>query len=327
VIVDGGLVTCAHAGRFWTGFEAHGTSNQHQFPVDHPTHQGLLVLKDGAIIEHAREGFANWKPGDWDSIGGVIQVQGTPNEVGATLLNNRRAAGFMAYQNFHPDNPGIQRPDTSCFKHAHFKADDDYRGGNDFHDHVSMREVDGIRFNACTFENAQANVPVSTELGRGIFSIDANCTVGGNCTATFPNRCPPCPPENLDKGHFIGLDHGIDARDSGSGRGFTVQDRRFEDNVAGVYTDGLSTFTVAKNEFILGDRDVALDGVADGDFQLPRHHRGVSTQLSSGFRIEENSFSRAANTTAEGVSAIVMENSRDCAFDNFNYSAPAISVR
>ncbi|HRD52184.1 MAG TPA: T9SS type A sorting domain-containing protein, partial [Flavobacteriales bacterium] len=269
-----------------------------------------LVLMNGAIIEHAREGFTNWRPQDWNSIGGVIQVQGTPNEVGATLLNNRRSAGFMAYQNFHPNNPSILRPNTSYFKYAHFKVDGDYRGGYDFHDHVSMWKTDGIQFRACTFENAQTTVPVSTQLGRGIFSIDANYTVGGNCTVTFPNCCPPCPPENLDKGAFIGLDHGIDARDGGSGRGFTVQDCRFENNVVGVYTEGLSTFTVAKNEFILGDRDVVMDGVVDANFQ-EFHHRGVSTQRSHGFRIEENIFNRSANTTAEGVTAIVIENSRE----------------
>lgn len=307
LIIDEGQFTNL-CGEFWHGIEVWGTSGEHQFPADNPTYQGLLVLKNGAIIEHAREGFTNWKPGDWNSIGGVIQVQGTPNELGATLLNNRRSAGFMAYQNFHPGYPNILRPNTSYFKYAHFKVDDDYRGGNDFHDHVSMWKVDGIHFRACTFENAQTNVPGSTELGRGIFSIDANYTVGGNCTVTFPNCCPPCPPESLHKGAFIGLGHGIDARDGGSGRGFTVQDCRFENNVVGVYTEGLHTFTVAKNEFILGDRNVALDGVVDDNFQED-HHRGVSTQLSFGFRIEENAFHRAANTTALGVDAIVIENS------------------
>jgi len=313
VVVDGGRLTKAqgcHDG-FWPGIEVWGTTNQHQYPADHPTHQGLLVLKNGAVIEHAREGFTNWKPGNWNSIGGVIQVQGTPTQLGGTYLNSRRSAGFMAYQNFHPNNPGILRPNTSYFKYAHFKVDDDYRGGDDFHDHVSMWKVDGIQFRACTFENAQTTVPVSTQLGRGIFSIDANYTVGGNCTVTSPVCCPPCPPANLDKGAFIGLDHGIDARDGGSGRGFTVQDCRFENNVVGVYTEGLHTFTVAKNEFILGDRDAVLDGVVDGNFQDPRHHRGVSTQGSFGFRIEENTFNRSSNTTAEGVSGIVIENSRE----------------
>jgi hypothetical protein len=309
LIVDGGVITTArYSDTFWSGIEVWGTTDQHQFPEHHPTHQGLLVLKNGAVIEHAREGFTNWKPQDWNAIGGVIQVQGTPEQVGATFRNCRRAAGFMAYQNFQPGNPGIQRPNTSYFKYAHFTVDDDYRGGNDFEAHVTMWKVDGIQFRACAFENAQTAVPSSTQLGEGIYSIDANYTVGGNCTVTFPNCCPPCPPESLDKGRFIGLGHGIDARDSGSGRGFTVQDCVFENNVVGVYTDGLSTFTVAKNAFILGDRDVALDGVVDENFQED-HHRGVSTQRSYGFRIEENTFSRAANVSAQGVSGIVIENS------------------
>jgi hypothetical protein len=308
LIVDEGHFTNL-CGEFWSGIEVWGTTNQHQFPSNNPTHQGLLVLKNGAIIEHAREGFTNWKPGDWNSIGGVIQVQGTPGQIGGTFLNSRRAAGFMAYQNFHPGNPNIPRPNNSYFNYAHFKVDPDYRGGNDFHDHVSMWKVDGIQFRACTFENAQNNVPTSTQLGRGIYSIDADYIVTGNCTALLPVGVP-CPAANLDHGAFIGLGHGIDARSGGTGRGFTVRDCRFQNNVVGVYTEGLTTFSVIRNDFTVGDRDVELDGVVDDNFQ-EGHHRGVSTQTSHGFRIEENRFDRAANTTAEGVSAIVIENSRE----------------
>jgi hypothetical protein len=309
LIIDGGLITCAHTGQFWHGIEVWGTTNQHQFPSSNPTHQGLLVLKNGAIIEHAREGSTNWKPGDWNSLGGVIQVQGTPNAPGALFLNNRRSAGFMAYQNFHPGNPGLVRTNNSYFNYAHFKVDDDYRGGNDFHDHVSMWKVDGIVFRACTLENAQNTVTQSSQLGRGIFSMDANYTVTGNCTALLPVGVP-CPVANLDRGYIIGLDHGVDARDGGSGRGFTVQDCSFENNVVGVYTDGLSSFTVSRNNFTLGDRDVSLDGEVDENFQ-EYHHRGISTQRSHGFRIEENEFQRAGNTVADGVTAVVIENSRE----------------
>jgi hypothetical protein len=63
LIIDEGHFTNL-CGEFWHGIEVWGTSGEHQFPADNPTHQGLLVLKNGAIIEHAREGFTNWKPGD-----------------------------------------------------------------------------------------------------------------------------------------------------------------------------------------------------------------------------------------------------------------------
>ena len=307
LIVDGGVVTCAHDGEFWHGIEVWGNTNQHQFPADHPTYQGLLVLKNGALIEHAREAVTLWKPGDWNTIGGVVQVQGTHDQVGGTFLNCRRAVGFLAYQNFHPGYPNLLRPNNSYFNYAHFRVDDDYRGVNDFFAHVSMWKVDGVQFRACTFENAQSLIPVSSQLGHGIETIDANYTVRGNCTVILPYGVP-CPEASLDRGAFIGLDHGIHALDGGSGRGFTADKLRFENNVVGVYASGLSGYTVTRNQFVLGDRDVAFDGPVD--FYVQEHfHRGVSSQASHGFRIEENTFERAATVSALGLSAVVIENS------------------
>lgn len=103
LIVDGGKITTArYSNTFWSGIEAWGTTNMNQYPTNHPNFQGLVVLKNGATIEYAREGFTNWKPNDWNSIGGVIQVQGSHGQVGGVFLNCRRAAGFVAYQNFSP---------------------------------------------------------------------------------------------------------------------------------------------------------------------------------------------------------------------------------
>lgn len=307
LILDGGIITTArYSETFWSGMEVWGTTNQHQYPTNHPTYQGLVILKNDAIIEHAREAFTNWKPGDWNSIGGVIQVQGTHTQVGGTFINDRRSAGFMAYQNFQPGNPSILRPNLSYFRYANFRVDDDYRGGNDFHVHVSMWKVDGISFRACTMENAQSTISQSSLLGKGIFSIDANYTVTGNCTVLLPYGVP-CPEADLDRGLITGLGHGIDARDGGSGRGFTADRLRFENNVVSVYADGVP-LTVARNQFVLGDRDVMLDGPVEAEFQ-ELNHRGVSTQQSQSFRIEENTFHRAANSTSLGNTAIVIENS------------------
>jgi len=307
VIVDGGVLTSMNGACnfFWPGVEVWGTTNQHQFPEHHPTHQGLLVLKNGAIMEHAREGFTNWKPGDWNSIGGVIQVQGTPDQVGCTFLNSRRAAGFMAYQNFHPSNPNILRPNNSYFNYANFRVDNDYRGGTDFAAHVTMWKVDGIGFRACAMENAQSTILQSHQLGKGIATLDASFTATGNCTVSLPYGVP-CPDDDYDRGSFTGLDHGIHALDGGSGRGFTADRLDFTNNVVGVYST--APMTVTRNRFVLGDRDVALDQAFEVDFQ-EAFHRGISTQHSSSFRIEENTFTRADNWTSLGNTAIVIENS------------------
>ncbi len=101
LVINGGKITAldGHCSSFWPGIEVWGTTNQHQFPADHPTYQGLVVLKNGAVIEHAREGIQTMKPGDWTTVGGVVQVQGTNSQVGGTFLNCRRSASFVQYQN------------------------------------------------------------------------------------------------------------------------------------------------------------------------------------------------------------------------------------
>lgn len=311
LIIDGGVLT-SHSGGchdFWSGIEAWGTTSQHQYPSNNPTYQGLLVLKNGARIEHAREAFTNWNPGDWNSIGGVIQVQGTLSQTDPTFWNCRRSAAFMAYQNFQPGYPTALRPNQSYFNYAHFEVDDDYRGGDDFYAHVSLWGVDGIVFRACTMENAQSTpgtIAESSKLGKGIVSIDANYTVTGNCTVLLPYGTP-CPEANLDRGSMVGLDYGIHALDGGTGRGFTANHLRIENNVVGVYGSGVP-MTVTRNQFVLGDRAVVMDESVESTFQED-FHRGVSTQQSQSFRIEENTFHRAANSNSGGNTAIVIENS------------------
>jgi len=308
LIIDGGKFTAAqYSDAFWGGIEVWGNAVQHQFPTNQPTYQGLVILKNRAVIEHAREAIRLWKPGDWNSMGGVVKIEGNHDQVGATFLNCRRSIEFMAYQNFHPSNPSLLRTNQSSIAYAEFFVDPDYRGIDDFEGHVSLWGVDGVQFRACKFKSTQMAISSSPELGEGIISIDANYTVSGNCTVLLPYGVP-CPVDNLDRGSFTGLGHGIDAKDGGSGRGFLASNLTFENNVIGIYTSGLSNFTIIKNHFVLGNREVSLDGPVDGTFFEP-NHRAISTQGSYGFRIEENSIEPAATVTANGVDGITIANS------------------
>lgn len=325
LILDGGHLTNEkYYDTFCGGIEVWGTSNQHQYPIDHPTHQGLVVLTNGAVIEHAREAIRLWKPQDWNSMGGVVQVKGSHGNPGALFLNCRRSAEFMAYQNFQPGNTSLLRPNHGSFTYADFTVDDDYRGGHDFEAHVTMWGVDGIAFRACNFENAQTTGPNSWQLGEGIFSIDANYSVGANCTVALPYGTP-CPPQNLDRGSFIGLGHGIDARNGGSGRGFAAGSLGFDNNVVGIYAEGLPGFTANRNNFIIGDRDVEMVGEVEGNF-YEMHHRGISSQKSHGFRIEENEFDRANNVLAQGVDGIVIENSGSNSTEVYKNTARILNI-
>lgn len=292
LIVDGGIVTSLNGScsSFWPGIEVWGTTSQHQFPTGAPAHQGILILKNGAVIEHAREGAQNWKPDDYNSIGGVIQVLGTHAQIGGTFRNCRRALKFQKYQNYLPGYPDVRAPDHSYFNYAHFEYDEYYREGDYVYAPVVMWGTDGIVFRACTLENKQLTsidppfANQSSQLGKGIISADASFTVCGAC-AVQQDQGMPCP--QLDRSEFIGFDHGISAvGTAGSSASFAVYDTHFKDNVCGVYVNGVVGYQVKGCTIEIGGRSVDLNTVEEefwGGFQ-----RGIYSTESWAFAVEDN---------------------------------------
>lgn len=300
VIVDGGTLT-SRCPTFWCGVQVWGTTDQHQSPESHPTCQGPLVLKNGALVENAHEAFTNWKPGDWNTRGGVIQVQGTPASTGATFRNCRRSAGFMAYQNFLSSNPAIKLNDASYFNYARFLWDDACFNGINTYAHVTLWGVNGLRFRACSFENNQLTTPAhtSSKLGKGIYSEDASYSVTGKCQQLMQLGMP-CPEQYLDRSHFIGLDHGISALGAGGSRSFTVLHSDFDDNICGVYANGVLSYQVQNNRFRMGGRTVPLDGLVDARFQ--GRHRALFSTESWAFAVDDNTVEQdGAYTLTEGI--------------------------
>jgi hypothetical protein len=297
IVEDGGKLTNL-CGDFWQGIEVQGTTNQHQYPAMNPTYQGLVILKNGAVVEHARNFFTNWKPNDWNSIGGVIQA------TGATFRNCRRSAEFMAYQNFLPGNPNNLRGNLSHFTRCHFVVDDDYRGGDDFAAHVTMWKVDGIDFVGCEFENLQTTITQSAHLGAGIGSSDAAYRVIPACNILVQGACPP---EHTVRSVFRGLDHGIRASNSSTSRRFVVDRADFHANIAGVYANGVAGYQVKNCRFFIGDRDVTLSGSVDTEFNL--HHRGIFSTECWGFTVDDNELEQVGEH--ELTEGIVIGYSRD----------------
>ncbi len=271
LIIDGGVVTCAHEGELWHGIMAEGITYKHQEPANHPTYQGLVVMKNGGLVEHAKVGFANHRWGGTWYRGGVLQVQGTLQDVGGTFRNCTIGAEFEKYSNYYPTSPShATKNDNSYFKHAEFIVDDNYRGGDDFDAHVRMWEVKGISFQQCDFINAMTstapNIKASHTRGKGIYSIDATYSVTGQCTESLP-LCeygsgqpePVCPEAALRPSRFIGLDHGIRAGSGGvGGYTFTVKDSYFENNVCGIFDEAVDNAGILHNKFVVGGREAEL---------------------------------------------------------------------
>ncbi len=307
LIVDGGAVTArsGECNTFWQGIQAWGTTNQHQYPENNPTYQALVVLKNGAVVEHALTGVETGNPDNSTMNGGVLEVSGSPTQVAATFLNCQRGVVIKNYQNFDP-NTAQNRPNLSSFQYADLIVNDDYRGGGNFRQHVLLQNVDGLYFTACDFRNEQTTISQSAKLGQGILAVNASFYVSGGCEGP-PVICengsgvaiPPCPPELAHPSRFIGLDFGIQAMGTGSsGRTFTVYACSFENNVGGIFTSGVNNFSILRNTFITGNRTVNLTSPYELGWQ--GHHRAIYNYTGRGFRIEENSFQKDP-ATAPGV--------------------------
>ncbi|HEU0226758.1 MAG TPA: hypothetical protein VFQ86_03410, partial [Arachidicoccus soli] len=142
--------TCIQMGNpnYWQGVQVWGTSNQNQsLSNGHPTYQGMLELKNNSTIEYAHLAAQNWKPNDYNSIGGVIKASNS------SFRNNRRDLSFMIYQNFVTNYPSIHLDDNSSFYNTDFISDDDFIEGYPRQYHVSLWAVHGIHFSDCHFAN------------------------------------------------------------------------------------------------------------------------------------------------------------------------------
>lgn len=282
VILDGGKLTNEWYYRnFWQGVQVWGTTTQHQYPVGVHTYQGLLKIINGGIIENAVNGARNWKPGDYNKIGGVITCSD------AVFRNNRRAVEFVTYENFSTSNPAIKRPDLSSFSKTTFTIDNNMIGGNsNFIYHVSMWDVNGIGYSNCTFNNLNTNKVYTSYYNEAIYSIDAGYSISAGCSS-FTS---PCPDANLLKSTFTGFTKAIEASNSSTSRTISVDQAIFTDNLYGVVIGSLNNTAVNRSIFNIGGYTATgLSGAAI--------HNGIINTTSTGYKFEENKFYRTVGTT------------------------------
>jgi len=267
--LDGGALSSLDNN--WQGIQVWGNSTASQLTLPgQPNAQGKLVLKNEATIENAVNAVTLWKPGDWNTNGGIVVAND------AYFINNRRSAEFRSFQNTHPVS-GLPMGNISHFTNCHFEVNDDYSIADDpFNCHISMFNVDGIQLTGNSFLNQMTEGGNS---GAGIISIDANYRVVAGCNSFVA----PCPPADFITNHFEGFAFGIDARSTTS-KTIYVRQAEFVNNGYGIRLNALNNATIIQNNFSVGSYGKG-DWMCGTDFGI-----GIELAGCNFYAVEENTF-------------------------------------
>ena len=153
LIVDGGTLTCLCG--MWQGIQLHGNRYENQsWPTS--TYQGIVELKNDAVIEQARVGIDVIDLADiGNSGGGIVKAED------ATFLNCRKAVAF---------GPFRKHTNISQFTDVNFLTNaplnDPAYGGVGTPEFVSIWDCYGIKFYDCNFEFEKDNPNFTTPISQ-----------------------------------------------------------------------------------------------------------------------------------------------------------------
>jgi len=245
--LNGTLTSFCNQG--WKGVQVYGDSDQTQYFYGGHFYQGQIFTSVTAVIENAEIGIYVSGENSHTQSGGVVAANGT------LFRNNAIAVLFAAYQNFYPSGSGdILKDNLSSFRGCTFEINDTYMVGKPFEEFIWLLEVDGIKFEACSFQNLlTVEQEAWRDYGIGIRATDATFHVNRFCN---PDDSP-CEEENQCQ--FEGLAYGIFNTGIFGNKPFSVKNSEFRDCYVGIYQSQVSGPTVIVNRFNLGTvRDETL---------------------------------------------------------------------
>ncbi len=280
-------------GNFWQGIEVWGNrlASQHT-----PGAQGIVELKNGAVIENARQAIRAIKMNDdgtldWNKTGGIVRANG------AIFRNNIKGVWFGAYDNYHPIS-GNPAPNLSYFKNCTFETNDNFIDINSHpHEFVGLVGVKGIRFSKNTFINTNISFSGSRK-GYGIVSFDSDFSVVHTCVS------PVMPCTQYEPNVFENLYYGIFADNTNSNYTLEITGNEFNNNFRAVALKNVNHAKIVSNNFNVGASLPAFEYKMGGSGQIVPvidYSYGLSLENCSGYRVEENEFGSNHSNAGFGV--------------------------
>ena len=283
LLVDGGTITNA-CGYMWQGIEVWGDPNE-SADATLPSAQGIVELKNGAVIENAIVGVYLGISGDCCSHSGgiILSDGGSTQDDRVVFKNNRKHVAMMRYT----------RQSLSHFTNTDFICDGLLNDQENFEglgtgEFVSIWDQKRIVFKDCLFKNHITYTdpdgdPGSFgpwERGTGIVAIDAQYDVESTGTASASSE------SSLDVTRFIGLDVGIDNRNLSYGhKRMAVTNSYFDNCWRGIATLGGSVDRVTDSFFRIRN-GYSSPGVGVNAATTV----GIQTFFTRGYKLEGNKF-------------------------------------
>ncbi|MDR0230910.1 MAG: T9SS type A sorting domain-containing protein, partial [Dysgonamonadaceae bacterium] len=237
---------------------------------------GTVELKNGAIIEHALCAISTASANYGKSIGGIIKASD------ATFRNNLQAIEYYPYTATLPAFKDFTKCTFTIDSANRFAAN-----GEIFKYHVTLWGVQGVVFEGCLFENAFN----TSGGGIGIYAMDAGFKITNYCKQ---GGMPPgidcaCYQTHTTPTSFKNFITGIRSESTGNPSSIHIDQSEFQYLNTGVNLNTQSNYRITRCNFI------DIGGI------------GLNSSNSSGYQIEENSFSATSSPFA--ATGILMNNS------------------
>lgn len=276
LIIDGGTLTnvadACHGNMMWKGVQVWGNRNFHQYPISGQYQQGYIELIN-ATIQNAICAVDLWNPDDYFGTGGIIKA------TNSSFVNNTMAIHALFYKNFHPYN-GQETNYNASITNCTFNITSSYLATKTFYKHIDLACVKGFSFSGCDF-NLAPNVSGVSEWNQAIASYSSGFYSSGRCTSNIY----PC--TSYDLTTFNGFRWGIYAsNDFVNPYTFSVNRSNFNNNVYGIRVNAVKNESVIFSNFNVGYNNTPGCSASSG--------YGIFLDNSSGFAIEENSFTKMA---------------------------------
>lgn len=281
----------------WEGIVINGAPSRDQTTAN----QGYIAVTNSTIRDAknalSTTGLNAAGNIDWSKTGGAIIIG-----YNSTFTNNGRHVELMAYS--RPGGLNNVCRFTACTFELEGSVDIT-NPANHASVMITAWGVKGVRFTGCTFRNTNGSVSAGSygrDRGTGILTLDAAIIVEDQQNSF---TCV-----SIRRGHFYDLSKGIIATNTPSGIPANVISRQdFERNDRGIMlVTGLGS-TIHHNSFNL---DVPSNYYNRQQSTYDPLYRtgilGVYTDRSSGFRVEENTFSLSSKIPGQVVAGAVIDN-------------------